>query len=191
MKVTMTQHAVKRTKERAGIPKSAATRNAEKALQFGIQHNETSGSLNRYLTGLYFKHKTANNVRIYCNNVYIFNGAKLITMFQLPQKYRGTAKKNSRRKAMLMFKDAKYWKAKYQKLYRQQQASFEVLHNTIRRYNDKHIAYTTITSAQKRMVEEIKGEMEKFKKLYADELQKRLDLAAKVEAMEKDAKRRL
>lgn len=92
---------------------------------------------------------------------------------------------------MLMFKDAKYWKAKYQKLYRQQQASFEVLHNTIRRYNDKYIAYTTITSAQKRMVEEIKGEMEKFKKLYADELQKRLDLAAKVEAMEKDAKRRL
>lgn len=98
MKVTMTQHAVKRTKERAGIPKSAATRNAEKALQFGIQHNETSGSLNRYLTGLYFKHKTANNVRIYCNNVYIFNGAKLITMFQLPQKYRGTAEKIAGRK---------------------------------------------------------------------------------------------
>lgn len=90
-----------------------------------------------------------------------------------------------------MFKDAKYWKAKYQKLYRQQQAQFEVLHNTIRRYNDKYIAYTTITSEQKRMVEEIKGETEKFKKLYADELQKRLDLAAKVEAMEKDAKRRL
>lgn len=92
---------------------------------------------------------------------------------------------------MLTFKDAKYWKAKYQKLYRQQQAQFEVLHNTISRYNDKYIAYTTITSEQKRMVEEFKGETEKYKKLYADELQKRLDLAAKVEAMEKDAKRRL
>lgn len=98
MSVIMTHHGAKRTKERAGIPKSATKKNAEKALQYGVQHNETSGSLNRYLTSLYFKHETANNVRVYCNNVYIFNGVKLITMFQLPQKYRSTAQKIARSK---------------------------------------------------------------------------------------------
>lgn len=69
----LTDHAVQRTKERVGLPKRSAEKNAQKALENGIRHCETKGSLNRYITALYWKHKTANNIRVYCNNVYIFN----------------------------------------------------------------------------------------------------------------------
>ena len=60
---------------------------------------ETKGSLNRYITALYWKQETANNIRIYCNNVYIFNNDVLITVFPLPQKYRSTAQKIKRKES--------------------------------------------------------------------------------------------
>ena len=89
----ITKHAVQRTKQRVGLPKSAAARNADRALRDGIQHNETSGGLHRYIEALYWRHCTANNIRIYCNNVYIFHDDILITLFPLPGKYRKTAAK--------------------------------------------------------------------------------------------------
>lgn len=93
MTARVTDHAARRTKERLGIPKRTAERNAEKALQEGIRHSETSGGLHRYISALYWKQQTANNVRIYCGNVYIFHDETLITIFPLPQKYRKTAEK--------------------------------------------------------------------------------------------------
>lgn len=87
----VTNHAARRTKERLGLPKKLSHKNAANALRYGIRHSDTSGSLNRYISALYWKHETANNVRIYCNNVYIFHGETLITIFPLPQKYRKTA----------------------------------------------------------------------------------------------------
>ena len=93
----ITDHAARRTKERLGLSKKVSGKNAEKALRYGIRHSDTSGSLNRYISALYWKHKTANNVRIYCNNVYIFHGETLITIFPLPQKYRKTAARIDRK----------------------------------------------------------------------------------------------
>lgn len=85
----VTNHAARRTKERLGLPKKLSHKNAENALRYGIRHSDTSGSLNRYISALYWKHETANNVRIYCNNVYIFHGETLITIFsaaaEIPQ----------------------------------------------------------------------------------------------------------
>lgn len=89
----VTNHAAQRTKERVGLPKRSAEKNAQKALANGIRHCETRGSLHRYITSLYWKQQTANNIRIYCNNVYIFNNEVLITVFPLPQKYRSTVQK--------------------------------------------------------------------------------------------------
>lgn len=86
----VTHHAAQRTKERVGIPKHASEKNAERALQMGIRHSDTSGSLNRYITSLYWKNKAANNIRIYCDRVYIFRDNTLITILTLPQKYRKT-----------------------------------------------------------------------------------------------------
>lgn len=91
--VYVTDHAVKRAKERLGLPKGVTSKNAERALYNGIRHGETSGSLRRYLDGLYLKRETANNIRIYCNNVYIFHNEMLITVFPLPQEFRKTVEK--------------------------------------------------------------------------------------------------
>ncbi len=91
--VYVTKHATQRTKERLGLPKRLTLKNAEKALKDGIRHRETSGSLHRYITALYWKHRNANNIRIYCNNVYLFHEDTFITVFPLPQKYRKTAER--------------------------------------------------------------------------------------------------
>ena len=98
MAAHVTNHAAQRTKERVGIPKRISEKNANKALQLGIRHNETSGSLHKYITALYLKQRTANNVRIYCGNVYIFHDEILITILTLPQKYRKAADRISRKK---------------------------------------------------------------------------------------------
>lgn len=86
--VIVTKHAKKRVKERVGISKKLVEKNAEKALKFGIKHSDTTGRLNRYFSHLYFVNKNANNVRIYNKKVYIFCDERLITVFDLPQKYR-------------------------------------------------------------------------------------------------------
>lgn len=94
----VTDHAVKRTKERVGISKRIAEKNAEKALEFGIRHSETTGSLNKYISALYFKQHTANNMRVYCGNVYVFCGNVLVTIIPLPAKYRKIAEKIKRKR---------------------------------------------------------------------------------------------
>lgn len=96
----VTDHAKQRTKERLGLSKRLAEKNAEKALREGIRHKDTTGGLHRYVESLYWRHKTANNIRIYCNYVYIFSYSLLITVFALPQKYRKTAEKLRKRLKM-------------------------------------------------------------------------------------------
>lgn len=85
----ITRHAKKRFKQRLGVHKGDANKNAKKALKSGIKHNETEGSLNRYITALYFRNRTANNIRIWNGSVYLFSGEKLITVFHVPKKYVG------------------------------------------------------------------------------------------------------
>ena len=87
----VTNHAIKRTKERLGLSKKLAAKNAERALTDGLRHKDTRGSLHRYIASLYWKNRTANNVRIYCDYVYVFHDSLLITVYPLPQKYRKTA----------------------------------------------------------------------------------------------------
>lgn len=83
--VIITKHGKQRTKDRVGISKKLATKNATKAFEFGVTHAESKGSLRKYFDKLYLIHNRANNVRIYNRNVYIFNGSKLITVLPLPQ----------------------------------------------------------------------------------------------------------
>lgn len=94
--IYVTDHAAKRAKQRLGLPKRVVCKNAERALHKGIKHENTRGALRRYLDGLYLKRETANNIRIYCNSVYIFHNEMLITIFPLPQEFRKTAEKLKR-----------------------------------------------------------------------------------------------
>lgn len=63
--VVMTNHSVKRTKERIGLSKKIADKNAQRALEYGITHSEAKGGLCRYLDKLYLSNGNANNVRVY------------------------------------------------------------------------------------------------------------------------------
>lgn len=87
IKAKVTKHAEKRTKERVGLRKKIADKNAEKALKYGIKHSDTKGKLKRYFTHLYFKNQKRNNIRIYNRKVYIFSDDKLITVFDLPKEF--------------------------------------------------------------------------------------------------------
>lgn len=98
--VNMTQHSIKRTKERIGISKKIAGKNAQKALDKGLTHAEAKGSLKRYIDALYLSERLANNIRVYHGYVYLFKGNTLITVIELPQKYRETAKKQLERKML-------------------------------------------------------------------------------------------
>lgn len=84
MSAQVSKHARNRTKQRAGLGKRAAVRNAQKAFDLGVKHSETNGRLNKYLTAIYFTNKTINNLRIYHRHVYLFAGDVLVTVLNLP-----------------------------------------------------------------------------------------------------------
>lgn len=89
--VIMTNHGTKRSKERIGLPKRALERNAEKAYENGLTQSDLSGSLKRYMSKLFFNNQTAGNIRVYCGNVYIFSANRLVTVLELPERFKKIA----------------------------------------------------------------------------------------------------
>lgn len=93
----VTNHAEDRRK-RLGLNKKCFHKKADEALNYGVKHRETKGSLKRYLDYEFLKYQTATNMRIYQRMLYIFEKDKLVTEFHLPQKYHKTADKLQKRK---------------------------------------------------------------------------------------------
>lgn len=95
----ITRHGDKRTRKRVGVNRSAVERLARKALADGITRYDAKGGLRRYLDALYHYNGQADNIRVYAEKVWIFSGNILITVLDLPQKYKnranGIAKKES------------------------------------------------------------------------------------------------
>jgi hypothetical protein len=83
--VRVTKHGEKRVRERVGVNKKSVDRLAQKALTEGIPMSRTKGRLLKYLTYLYFRNETADNIRVYGDKAYIFVKDKLITVLQIPQ----------------------------------------------------------------------------------------------------------
>ena len=96
MKVT--NHGEHRTRKRTGVPRKAVERMAQKALIEGIGRCEFSGSLRRYLDGMYHHHnEEANNIKVWGEKVWVFNGDVLITVMDLPQRYKNSANGKARK----------------------------------------------------------------------------------------------
>lgn len=87
----VSRHADRRVRERIGIPRSAVQRMAVKARNDGVCRLDTHGPLRRYMDALYHYNDTADNIRIYAEKVWIFSGTTLITVWDLPKKYRNRA----------------------------------------------------------------------------------------------------
>lgn len=96
--VVVTDHGRKRVKNRLGLSKKIAEKNAEKALQFGITHSETGGKLHRHLDGIYLLNYKPNNMRVYNHSIYLFRGNTLITVLPLPNRFCTYADKLQKRK---------------------------------------------------------------------------------------------
>lgn len=82
--MSVSKHAEDRLKERCGFNKKTSERMAQKAYEEGITHAETKGRLNKWVTGLYFRNETANNIRLYGDKAYIFCDKTLVTIIQIP-----------------------------------------------------------------------------------------------------------
>lgn len=97
--VIVTHHAESRTK-RMVSSKKKATEIAEEAFDFGVRHEETTGRLRKYLSGLYLQEKTANNIRIHHQKVFLFNSNVLITILNLPQSLNGSVEAIKRKRKL-------------------------------------------------------------------------------------------
>lgn len=86
--MTITDHAYERAKERLSLNKAALERLAVKALEQGKKHSDTKGQLKKYIDGLWFRHRNANNVRLYGENLFLFVDNTLVTVYQLPNNLR-------------------------------------------------------------------------------------------------------
>lgn len=80
----VTLHAGKRIRERIGVNKKSIQSVSDRALTKGLSHDGLTGKLKKYIDKLYFRSKTANNIKIYAEKVYIFKGNTLITVVSLP-----------------------------------------------------------------------------------------------------------
>jgi hypothetical protein len=98
LEVAVTNHAKDRTKERLGLSKKCAEKNAQKAFEYGVKHSEVTGSLRRYLDSVYLRHRNSNNTRIYNRKLYLYNENILVTIMNLPNKYSELADKLQRKK---------------------------------------------------------------------------------------------
>lgn len=81
-----TKHAYERAKERFNWRSDVLDKMMDKAYNQGVKHKDTKGSLNRYITKIWFNYNHCNNVRIYGENIYFFCDKKLITLYRLERK---------------------------------------------------------------------------------------------------------
>lgn len=91
MSTRVTRHADKRMRKRIGINRSAVERMARKAMTEGYTRYDFHGSLRRYLDALYHYNNSANNIRVWGEKVWIFSDSTLITVLDLPQRYKNRA----------------------------------------------------------------------------------------------------
>lgn len=95
----VTNHAKKRIKERINIPKSSVDRIAKKAIQNGLKHSETTGQLCKFLDKLFLSHRTARNMRVFNQKVFLFSKDMiLITVVPLPNNLKKIVDKDNERK---------------------------------------------------------------------------------------------
>ena len=102
MSAHVTVHAQERGRQRLGLHRCALQRTADRVLAEGIKHSEVTGRLRRFLDRLYLSHRPANGIRIHGEQIYVFNGVILITVFPVPTEFRGAlAKLRTKREAVL------------------------------------------------------------------------------------------
>ena len=87
----VTRHADRRIRERVGVPRSAARKLAVKAKTQGVERRDTSGSLRRYLDYVFYYNDNSDAIYVWAEKVYIFADEALVTVLNLPTRYKNAA----------------------------------------------------------------------------------------------------
>lgn len=82
--VTVTNHAKKRMRERCGI-QGISEKMAKRAYKEGLVHAEAPERTKKWISYLYFRHRTVNNIRIWHNRAWLFASSTLVTVIPLPE----------------------------------------------------------------------------------------------------------
>lgn len=94
----ITKHAKDRMKQRCGLNEKSSERIARVAYENGLHHSDLTGNLKKWVDGLYFKDRSANQIRLFGDKAYIFHDTKLITVLQIPHNLVKEADKLRKRK---------------------------------------------------------------------------------------------
>ncbi len=103
----LTRHGKKRLVERAGVTKKKAKKLADRVYRIGIVHSETRGELHKFISTIYFKQRTANNIKFWNDKVYLFRNNVLITAYSVPQSIMNNLQDNLSPEAYLFIKNIK------------------------------------------------------------------------------------
>lgn len=86
MTVELTRHAVKRIRQRLGLPKKAVEKLANEAWANGHNQGEYSGAMRRYLDWVILHREEAHKatLRVHDRYLFVFRDDTLITAWLLP-----------------------------------------------------------------------------------------------------------
>ena len=87
-----------RIQERCGINKASCDRIAKIAFENGLTHAEATGQLKAYITKVFNRNESANNIRIYAEKIWIFANLELVTVFPIPNNLKSQAIEQLKRK---------------------------------------------------------------------------------------------
>ena len=96
--MAVSKHAKRRLSKRCGLNIRSHDRMAAIALRDGLRHSDCTGRLKKYVDYLFLTHKKGNNIRLYGDDVYIFQGTTLITVLKLPAPHKNAVNKIADRK---------------------------------------------------------------------------------------------
>jgi hypothetical protein len=84
MDIVLTRHAVKRMAERCGYNRRSMYRMASRAYEQGIGMEKAVGFVKGWMEHIYGKNENADNLRLYGDKCFVFDGMELITVLQIP-----------------------------------------------------------------------------------------------------------
>ncbi|MBN7755442.1 hypothetical protein JYP46_01280 [Nitratireductor aquimarinus] len=79
----LSNHGMKRVRQRLGIPKKAAEREVGRALEVGASRTSFSGRMRRTLDAMFHKFGHYGDYRVYRGHVFVFKGDQFVTVFPL------------------------------------------------------------------------------------------------------------